>query len=88
MVDKTREQVTVRNDSGMELERNTSFVKKYKEQDESSPVELFVGNGGDHADRDVEEKEDLEERTNVEQTTAATTLSLEVQWRRPSQLLC
>ena len=50
----------------MELERNTLFVKKYKEQDESSPVELFVGNGGDHADRDVEENEDLEERTNVD----------------------
>ena len=69
----------------MELQRTTSFVKKYNEQDESSPVELSVGDGGDHADGNVEENGDLEERKNAEQITAATTLSLESSnvWTRP-----
>lgn len=69
----------------MELQRTTSFVKKYNKQDESSPVKLSVGDGGDHADGNVEENGDLEEITNAEQTTAATTLSLESPnvWTRP-----
>ena len=77
VVDKKREQVTVRNDSGMELTRNTtSLVKKYNEQVESTPVELSVDDGGDHVDGDVEVNGELEERTNAEQTTATTTAPL------------
>ena len=59
-----------------EFKRNTSFVKKYNEQVESTPVELSVVDGGDHADGDVEENGDLEKRTKAEQTTAATTTPL------------
>ena len=55
VVNKEREQVTVRDDSGVELKRNTSFVKKYNEQDGPSPVELPVGDKMDHADGELEE---------------------------------
>ena len=65
----TGSEVTVRDDVRVEFKRNTAFVNKYKEPDESSPVERSVGDGGDHVDGDVEENGDLEERPKPEQTT-------------------
>ena len=87
VVDRKREQVTVRNDSGMELRKNTSFMKKYNKQVESTPVELSFYDGGDRVDRDVEVNGEFEERTNAEQTTAATTAPLKSPnvWTRPSR---
>ena len=84
VVNKEREQVTVRGDSGVELKRNTSFVKKYNEQDVPSPVELPVGDKVDHADGELEESQ----MENSKQTTAPTVPAQEpIVQARPSRVI-
>ena len=84
VVNKEREQVTVRDYSGVELKRNTSFAKKNNEQDGPSPVDLPVGDKVDHADGELEESKE----ENSKQTTAATVPAQEPIVRaRPSRVI-
>ena len=49
MIQKTGREVTLRNETGVELKRNTAFVKKYNEQDDVSR-----GNGNGHQELQAE----------------------------------
>ena len=49
MIQKTGREVTLRNETGVELKRNTAFVKKYNEQDDVSR-----GNGNEHQEVQAE----------------------------------
>ena len=49
MIQKTGREVTLRNETGVELKRNTAFVKKYNEQDDVSR-----GNGNGHQEVQAE----------------------------------
>ena len=84
VVNKEREQVTVRDDSGVERKHNTSFAKKYNEQDGPSPVELPVGDKMDHADGELEESKE----ENSKHTRAPTVPAQEPIVRaRPSRVI-
>ena len=65
VLNKEREQVTVRDDSGVELKRNTSFGKKYNEQDGPSPVERPVGDKVDHVAGELEESKEENSRQTI-----------------------
>ena len=49
VIQKTGREVTLRNETGVELKRNTAFVKKYNEQDDVSR-----GNGNGHQEVQAE----------------------------------
>ena len=57
VIQKTGNEVTVRNDAGAEYKRNTTFVKKYYQQQDESMAEKRIESEEPDKDRDVGEAE-------------------------------